>query len=417
MESAWCGAMFKMNTAQQMPNRWQTILWIMFAAQFLSAIGFSIIFPFLPLYVAYLGVATVGTVALWSGLVFSLQALTMAIAAPIWGSLADRFGYKLMVERAMYGGAVILLLMGFARSAEELTLLRTIQGLITGTISAANALVATVTPRERMGFAMGTLQMGLWSGTAAGPLIGGVMAETLGFRATFITTAALLFISGILVTIGVRGNRRPSTPRKQQPLAIWQGWLTIIRTPGISPAYGMRFLSSLSQTILLPFAPLFIASLLQPNDPVSAYTGLIVGVSSAAGTATAIWLGRLGDRIGHQQVLMMSAILAGIAFLPQGLVTNVWQLLILQALSGAAIGGITPSLSALLGRYTAAGNEGTVYGLDSSIVSAARAVAPLIGTVVVGALGLGSVFLVSGIACLVIAMSAARLPALVATTK
>jgi DHA1 family multidrug resistance protein-like MFS transporter len=114
---------------------------------------------------------------------------------------------------------------------------------------------------------------------------------------------------------------------------------------------------------------------------------------------------------------MMSAILAGIAFLPQGLVTNVWQLLILQALSGAAIGGITPSLSALLGRYTAAGNEGTVYGLDSSIVSAARAVAPLIGTIVVGALGLGSVFLVSGMACLVIAMSAARLPALVATTK
>lgn len=37
------------------------MLWIMFAAQFLSAIGFSIIFPFLPLYVAYLGVATVGT--------------------------------------------------------------------------------------------------------------------------------------------------------------------------------------------------------------------------------------------------------------------------------------------------------------------------------------------------------------------
>ncbi|MGB9739601.1 MFS transporter, partial [Chloroflexus sp.] len=295
-----------------MQTRWQTTLWIMFVAQFLSAIGFSIIFPFLPLYVAYLGVATVGDIALWSGLVFSLQALTMAIAAPIWGSLADRFGYKLMVERAMYGGAIILLLMGFARSAEELTLLRAIQGMITGTISAANALVATVTPRERMGFAMGTLQMGLWSGTATGPLIGGLMAETLGFRATFIATAALLLVSGILVTVGVRDGRPAPVKPKQQPTGMLRGWLTILRTPGIGPAYGMRFLSSLAQTILLPFAPLFIASLLSANDPVSAYTGLIVGVSSAAGTATAIWLGRLGDRIGHRHVLMGSALLAAL---------------------------------------------------------------------------------------------------------
>ncbi|ACL23634.1 MFS transporter [Chloroflexus aggregans] len=393
-----------------MQTRWQTTLWIMFVAQFLSAIGFSIIFPFLPLYVAYLGVATVGDIALWSGLVFSLQALTMAIAAPIWGSLADRFGYKLMVERAMYGGAIILLLMGFARSAEELTLLRAIQGMITGTISAANALVATVTPRERMGFAMGTLQMGLWSGTATGPLIGGLMAETLGFRATFITTAALLLVSGILVTIGVRGGRPAPVKPKQQPSGMLRGWLTILRTPGIGPTYGMRFLSSLAQTILLPFAPLFIASLLSAGDPVNAFTGLIVGVSSAAGTATAIWLGRLGDRIGHRQVLMGSALLAGLTFAPQGLASNVWQLLILQALSGAAIGGITPSLSALLGRYTATGNEGAVYGLDSSIVSAARAVAPLFGALVVGPFGYGAAFAVSSVACFAIGIGAARLP-------
>ncbi|WP_322489524.1 MFS transporter [Chloroflexus sp.] len=393
-----------------MQTRWQTTLWIMFIAQFLSAIGFSIIFPFLPLYVAYLGVATFGDVALWAGLVFSLQALTMAIAAPIWGSLADRLGYKLMVERAMYGGTIILLLMGFARSAEELTLLRAIQGMITGTISAANALVATVTPRERMGFAMGTLQMGLWSGTAAGPLIGGLMAETLGFRATFITTAALLLASGILVTVGVRGGGKAPETSQRQHTGMVQSWLSIARTPGIGPAYGMRFLSSLAQTILLPFAPLFIASLLSTGDPVSAFTGLIVGVSSAAGTATAIWLGRLGDRIGHRQVLMGSALLAGLTFAPQGLVTNVWQLLVLQALSGAAIGGITPSLSALLGRYTANGSEGAVYGLDSSIVSAARAVAPLIGALVVGPFGFGSAFFVSSVACIAISIGAARLP-------
>jgi MFS transporter, DHA1 family, multidrug resistance protein len=162
-------------------SRWQTTLWIMFVAQLLSAVGFSVIFPFLGLYVADLGTRTSLGIPFWVGMVFSSQALTMAIASPIWGSLSDRLGHKLMVERAMYGGAVVLLLMGFARSAEELVLLRTIQGALTGTISAANALVAAAAPRERMGYAMGTLQMGLWSGTAAGPLLGGVLADSFGY--------------------------------------------------------------------------------------------------------------------------------------------------------------------------------------------------------------------------------------------
>ncbi|MFP4437267.1 MAG: MFS transporter, partial [Chloroflexaceae bacterium] len=163
--------------------RWKQTLWIMFFAQFVSATGFSLIFPFLPLYVQSLGTETGISIEFWAGMVFSSQAITMMIASPIWGALADRHGRKLMAARAMFGGSLIILLMAFARSAEELVLLRTVQGLITGTIPAANALVAAVAPRERLGYAMGMLQVGFRSGIAAGPLIGGVLADTFGFRA------------------------------------------------------------------------------------------------------------------------------------------------------------------------------------------------------------------------------------------
>jgi DHA1 family multidrug resistance protein-like MFS transporter len=393
------------------PN-WQTTLWIMFTAQLVSAIGFSIIFPFLPLYVADLGTNTGLSLEFWAGMVFSSQALTMAIAAPIWGSLADRLGHKLMVERAMYGGALLLLLMGFARSAEELTLLRTVQGLVTGTISAANALVASMAPRERMGYAMGVLQTGLWSGTAAGPLIGGVIADTLGFRATFITTAVLILAAGVLVTFGIRNVAQPAPKGGAARPGMLAGWRAIFASAGVPAAYAARFLGSLAQSMLLPFTPLFIQMLMPGAALIGTFTGLVVGVASATGTATALYLGRLGDRVGHRKVLIGSSLAAAIFYLPQALVTEPWQLLALQALSGAAWGGMTPSVSALLARYTVQGNEGAVYGLDSSIVSAARAAAPLIGAGVVLWFGLRGIFIASAVIYLAtLVLAVARLPA------
>ncbi len=188
---------------------WQRTLYIMFVAQLLTAVGFSVIFPFLSLYVTELGSSSSLSVEFLAGAVFSAQALTMMIASPIWGAVADRYGRKLMVQRAMFGGAVIMLLMGFARTGEELVLLRALQGLITGTVAASNALVASVAPRRRSGYAMGLLLMGQTTGIAIGPLIGGVLADAFGYQLTFVVTSVLLLVGGILVFFGVEERFTP----------------------------------------------------------------------------------------------------------------------------------------------------------------------------------------------------------------
>jgi DHA1 family multidrug resistance protein-like MFS transporter len=386
--------------------RWKQTLWIMFFAQFVSATGFSLIFPFLPLYIQSLGTETGISIEFWAGMVFSSQAITMMIASPIWGALADRYGRKLMAERAMFGGSLIILLMAFARSAEELVLLRTVQGLITGTIPAANALVAAVAPRERLGYAMGMLQVGFRSGIAAGPLIGGVLADTFGFRAPFVMTAGLLFIAGGLVLLGVREDFTPPERTPGVRLNLFAGWRHILALPGTALTFGLSFLLWLGQHMVWPIAPLFVAQLMHQSAHVATTTGLIVGLYSATGTASAIYLGRLGDRLSHRRILIGSALVAVLCYLPQSLVTAAWQLLLLQAVTGAAVGGMIPALSALLVQYTRPGEEGNVYGLDSSVTSAARAVAPLVGAGLAIMFGLRGIFLAAGGIFLVITLVA-----------
>lgn len=390
---------------------WQQTLFIMFFAQFVSTMGFSIIFPFLPLYVQALGTNTRFSLEFWAGMAFSSQGMTMMVASPIWGAVADRFGRKLMVERAMFGGAILLSLMGFVRSAEELALLRAIQGLITGTVPAATALVAAAAPRERSGYAMGVLQMGVWGGISVGPLIGGLIADTWGFRAAFVVTGGLLAIAGVLVWLGVE-EVFVATSGTEHRLALMAQWRGVLAAPGVRLVYGVRSLSWLGRTMLAPIVPLFVQLLMPQSDRVSTFTGLVVGVAAAAGTASAVYLGRLGDRVGHRRVLIASALAASVLYVPQSFVTQAWQLLALQALTGVAIGGIIPALSALLAGFTEPGREGAVYGLDNSVVAGARAVAPLLGTGVAVWLGLRGTFLATGLLFLLTALLAGRwLPA------
>ena len=386
---------------------WQKTLYIVFFSQLMSVVGFSTIFPFLPLYVKHLGARSSLSVEFLAGLVFSAQAFTMMLAAPLWGGVADRYGRKMMIQRATFGGAIVVLLMGLADSAETLILLRAVQGLITGTIPAANALIAATAPRERMGYALGFINVAQWSGVAIGPLLGGILADAFGYRASFVITGALLLIAGILVRWGVHEQFQPVVRQKQGAKGLWADWRHIFGTKGVSITYGLRFMGALGNSLMLPVLPLFVVLVLPAGALALAntYTGLVVGIAGAASTVTAIWLGRLGDRIGHRTILITSAFVACVAYLPQSLVTAAWQLLLLRALSGAALGGIITSISALLATLTTPGEEGTVYGLDSSLNAASRTIAPLLGASIALWFGLRSVFVFSGLLYLLIALT------------
>ncbi len=386
---------------------WERTLYIMVFAQLLSAIAFSNIFPFLPLYIKELGSSSGLSLEVLAGLVYSGQAFSMMIASPIWGTIADRYGRKLMLERAFFGGAVLLFLMGYVQSAEQLVLLRFIQGAVTGTIAAANALVAAIAPRERIGYAMGLLQVGSWAGFGVGPLTGGLLADAFGYRSAFLVTGVMLGLAGLLVYFLVHEKFTPPEQAARQPgnqLAnLLRGYRGILRSPGMPLTYSMRFLSSLGGSMITPVLPIFLLQLMPDPARVNTLAGLTGGLTYGASSISAVFLGRISDRVGHRRILTACALLAGLIFLPQGWVTAPWQLILMQALAGVASGGLLPAISALLARHSQPGEEGSVYGLDNSVGSAARSAAPLLGAGLVQFSGIPAAFIASGAVYLVMA--------------
>lgn len=385
----------------------------MFFAQLLASVGFSTIFPFLPNYVEFLGVRGSGSIIFWVSAVFSVQAVAMMIASPIWGAMSDRTGRKLMVERALFGGAIVVFLMAFVHSAEELTFLRLIQGLTTGVASAASSMVASSAPRNRLGYAMGMMQTASWAGASIGPMIGGVLQYFFGFRLSFVLTAVLMLAGGLLVFFGVKEEFTPPEGRKGMVGGIVGAWRDVLRTAGVPLAYFLRFSAWLGRTMLVPFLPLFIATITVDRDMAGMYTGLAIGLAAGSSTLSGVFLGRLSDRIGYKPVLVASTFACALFYVPMAYVGNVFQLIAVNVLIGFAIGGVLPAISAMLARLTPPQVAGAVYGIDNSVSAASRALAPIVSGAVVtftslpGETNYRTIFLVTAALFLLTAVAAA----------
>ena len=378
---------------------WKRNLYLVWVAELVAIAGFSFVFPFLPYYVQELGVTDLEQVELWSGLIFAAQAIPMAIFSPIWGSLADRYGRKLMVERAMFGGAIVLAAMGFVQNVQQLVILRAIQGSLTGTVAAATTLVASSTPRERSGYALGLLQMAVWSGASLGPLLGGIVADVWGYRAAFWVTGVLLFLGGITVWRFVEEDFSPPPRNRGQPgSGFWDGLKLVVHDRRLVSLFSIRVIARLAIRIIGPILPLFVQSLVPTASRIASITGLITGAQAATSAVGALTLGRASDRLGYRRVLLACTAAAAILYIPQFFVTNPWQLLVLQAAVGLVMSGVLASISALLANLAPEGRQGAVYGVDASMVSIANGIGPMVGATMAASLGLRAPFLLSAMA-------------------
>lgn len=376
--------------------QWRRTLYTVWLTQFIAVAGFSFVIPFMPYYIQELGISDVRQVGLWAGLITSAQAVSMALMSPVWGALADRHGRKLMVLRASFAGAVVLSLMGFVTSVQQLLVLRFLQGMLTGTVSATTTLVASTVPKERAGMALGSLQTAVFLGVSFGPLLGGVSGEALGYRASFWITGALLLLSGVLVLLFVHEEFTPvaDAPRAGRG-GMAQAVRLVLASGPLLAVFAVRILLRVGSRALDPVLPLFVQTLLPAGSPVGVTTGLIVAISGLGSAVGSPVIGSWSDRLGQRRLLIACALAAGVCYIPQAFVQDARWLIFWQLLSGFAVGGTLATVTALLMRVAPTGHEGMVFGLDASAVSGANAVGPVLGAAVAATLGLRAPFLLA----------------------
>ena len=359
----------------------------MAAVVFIAFFGFNFVMPILPLYVRELGVTEVSQAALVSGLMLAIAPLLAAFFSPLWGMVADRFGRKRMVQRAMLVMVAATLLMALVTQVWQLFLLRAAIGVFGGFTAMAMAYTVTVTPPERSSEALGLLQASQMGGVIVGPFCAGLLADGLGIRATFFGGAGMVFLGFVVLTVltaddriigsaptgpAVRGGAG-SSGRATGTAALREA----ARLPGFLGVMVVLFLCQVVDRSFAPVLPLYVAELGTPPAQVASYAGLIVSVAAAGTAISAAVLGRMATRIPAQRI-MLGTLAAGLVLcLPMAVVQSPLQLLLLRVTLGIFAGGsITLAYSRANSVVPAAG-KGAAFGVLSSISLLGSAVSPL----------------------------------------
>jgi DHA1 family multidrug resistance protein-like MFS transporter len=372
----------RIRTGLQRP--WVRTVLILWVAQVVSEIGFGFALPFTPLFVQELGVTDVKQASF---------AVAVGIMSPIWGTLADRYGYRLMIQRAFFGAGAALGAIAFVETPEQMIVLRILHGALTGVFTGIATLVSLTTPQHHLGTVLGLMQSALFLGIALGPLIGGLFADQFGLRAGFGATGIILIATGILVFLVVREPKRAAadTPAAAGPALTDEDRRRVRRQ--VILVVGLMAIVRLANVAPNPILPLFVQQLAGSTEHLATTVGFMLAATGIASTLSAIIVGRLADRIGRRMVLLGCCVLTALLCPLHVLVGTVWQLIALRAVIGLAQGGMATALQALLVDVTPPSRRGAAFGWMSTAGSIGNGGGPVGGSSIAAAYGVQAVFL------------------------
>lgn len=371
----------------------------MWLGQLIAMIGMSMVIPFLPFYLRELGVTNQSELETWSGLIFAAPFITAFIATPLWGALSDKLGKKPMVIRAIFGLAAVQVFVGLSSSAVEVFIYRLIQGIVSGFIASALALVSAGTPKEKSGYAIGLLQTSTSVGTIIGPIVGGILADFVAFNKIFFITAALCTVSGILIIIYVK---EPGIKNiKNGKNSIIENIRFSFSNSVIKISLLAIVLVQISVSVTQPIFALFIESFERGSQYLSTITGTAFGALGIATTFASPFWGKFNDKRGNYKSLIYLIIFASFSVSLHTFITDTYQIYPLRIMLGFCIGGIVPSLYALINGHLTENNTGGVMGIASSFTILGNMLGPLLCTLITFHINLKYVFLFSGFIILI----------------
>ena len=375
---------------------WKAVLAIIVCNILFMSSSYTMLIPFLPLYLTTeLGVAP-EHVNLWLGIIFSSTFAVSAVMAPIWGRLADTRGKRVMAMRASFLLSVCYFLGGIVETPGELTAMRLFQGFAAGLWPMDLAIMTLYAPAAKLGLCLGIMQGVLTAGGVVGPLLGGVLAECFGMRMSFFLAAGALFVNFLAFAFFIKeppaslaamaaqkaGNDVP------QP-SVWK--MPLLRN--------MLLCGTVVQMVILILQPIittYIAHLAGDLPNIVFVAGLVFSLGGIAGALAAPFWGKLGQRRGFFRAMCAALFLAGCAMLVQGMPDTLVPFAVMQFVGGLFFCGIHPSINAVLAQNSPATIKGRIFGLLFSVQQVGSMAGPLLGGLVATWLGMHAVFYFAG---------------------
>lgn len=363
---------------------WKTNLWITWLGCFIVGASFSLVMPFLPLYIQSLGIKG-GNVEFYSGLAFSMTALASGLIAPVWGRLADEHGRKPMMVRASIAMTITMSAIAFSPELGGiwwLLAMRLLMGFFSGYIPNSTAMIASQAPKEKSGYALGVLSTAMVTGTLIGPSLGGLMAQWFGMSNVFLIVGGLLAVATVLTIFFVHENFEPIP--KGEMLSSRE---IINRVSNKQILFGLfvtTFIIQVTSQSIEPFVTLYVKTLTSNTSNLMFISGLIVSVVGLSAMLSSSFLGRLGDKYGSHRLILIGLVFTFVIYLPMSMVNSPLQLGVLRFLLGFGTGALMPSVNSLLSKITPKEGVSRIFAYAQMCSNLGMVTGPLIGSAIAG---------------------------------
>lgn len=373
---------------------WKILLAMMVTFALMMSSSYTMLIPFLPIYMQSELGATADNVSLWSGVTYAITFAISAFVSPIWGKLSDKMGKKPMIIRASFLLAITYFLGGIVRTPFELFLVRAFQGIASGLWPACLVMMSACVPKNKIGISMGLMQSANICGGIIGPLLGGILATAFGMRNSFYVGAVALSL--ITVTTILFIKEPPVAPEKEINKAQSTSYLSFIKDKNILILLLCVCMTNLVILQIQPIVSLYVQQLSHNSDKAVLLTGFIMSLGGIAGAlASPLW-GKTGQKVGFYKTITLAFISAGLLMSLQGVPNSLVLFGLMQFLCGLGFSGIFPSANSILVLLTPPSSRGMGFGSLFSAQMIGGALGPVIGGVIVSFMSFNTVYIISG---------------------
>ena len=375
------------------------------AAAFVGFTGFTLVMPFLPLYIRELGVTDIGEIALWTGVTLGVSPAIAALTAPLWGRVGDRFGNKLLVQRSLVSFIVVMASMAYVTAPWHLFALRAIQGFFAGYGPLTLSMAALSAPRDKMALAIGTVQTAQRMGPAVGPLIGGLLAPVFGLRNAFFVAAGFYFMALVMITVLYKEPPRQQRAAGARPKRTFA---SILAFENFILIMLVLFGLQLVDRSFGPVLPLHLGQIGYSPADVPLVAGLLFSVLALMAALGNQLSSRFLKRHSPRAVIIWAAVVGAAALAAFAGSTNIWLLATALAVVGVCIGtSITTAFSAG-GAVIPQEVHATGFGFLTSASLSGVAISPVLSGLV-AARSIRAVFVAGAVLLVILAVVVRRL--------